>query len=238
MSIPLYYYFDTIGKRSYMEDRTTVISIKHLKVFIVMDGHGGEEVVSYAIRRLPELLNSVDLRDVNFLPSISQIFLQLSQELRSKGMGVNEGTTVTMALIDDDIVYIVNLGDSRVVGWNGELLESEDHTPKNPMEAQRLRAQKASIVNDRILSGSVSLAVSRALGDFTVHGVTPMPQVYIWERVEYLAIASDGLWEKISSEEVMELMRTEELSTVGGKLSKLDFRDNASFFLIDLKNID
>ena len=89
---------------------------------------------------------------------------------------------------------------------------TEDHTPYSPLERERIESAGGSVSLQRI---NGSLAVSRALGDFSYKGaenrpptqqmVSPEPEVCVVERSpgdEFLVLACDGVWDTVSNEEL------------------------------------
>eukprot|EP00064_Thunnus_orientalis_P003362 superscaffoldBa00000270_g3371 len=89
---------------------------------------------------------------------------------------------------------------------------TEDHKPYCPLEKERIESAGGSVSIQRI---NGSLAVSRALGDFSYKGaenrtpsqqmVSPEPEVCVVERSpadEFLVLACDGVWDTISNEEL------------------------------------
>ena len=147
----------------------------------------------------------------------------------------NSGTTLCSGLIHGNILYLINVGDSRAIlgtyytrfnKWKTTQL-STDHKPNNPNENKRIIAYKGRVdrfksqfgeeygpyrvfgrENDGTYPG---LAVSRSIGDEDAKklGVIFEPEVIKYElkkQDKILVIASDGLWEELSNEEVMDIV--------------------------------
>lgn len=124
------------------------------------------------------------------------------------------GTTVVATLISPYYIYFTNCGDSRaVLCRSGQVcFSTEDHKPYSPLEKERIMSAGGSVSLQRI---NGSLAVSRALGDFSYKGaenrtpsqqmVSPEPEVCVVERSpldEFLVLACDGVWDTISNEDL------------------------------------
>ena len=124
------------------------------------------------------------------------------------------GTTVVATLISPYYIYFANCGDSRaMLCRSGQVcFSTEDHKPYCPLEKERIESAGGSVTIQRI---NGSLAVSRALGDFSYKGaenrtpcqqmVSPEPEVCVVERSpadEFLVLACDGVWDTISNEEL------------------------------------
>ncbi|WFD01554.1 protein-serine/threonine phosphatase [Malassezia obtusa] len=116
-------------------------------------------------------------------------------------------------------MYCANSGDSRcVLGLAGEAKPmSYDHKPSNPEEHSRILNAGGFVEFDRV---NGNLALSRALGDFEFKQnaslpaeeqiVTADPQVishdYTGEE-EFLVLACDGIWDCLSNQQVVDLVR-------------------------------
>ncbi|XP_065065554.1 TGF-beta-activated kinase 1 and MAP3K7-binding protein 1-like isoform X2 [Rhopilema esculentum] len=96
------------------------------------------------------------------------------QELDAEIQG---GTSVVMALVQNEDLYILNLGDSRALlctknaagGYQVEQL-SIDHNLKDDEELQRLANLGLDIVALQNIGDIVGLETTRSLGDFRVKG--------------------------------------------------------------------
>lgn len=124
------------------------------------------------------------------------------------------GSTAAAVMISPRNIYFINCGDSRTfLCRKGQVVfYTEDHKPCNPREKERIQNAGGSVTLQRI---NGSLAVSRALGDFTFKEVewrtqteqlvSPEPEIYDLERSptdEFLVVACDGVWDAISNEEL------------------------------------
>lgn len=134
-----------------------------------------------------------------------------------------------------NILYIINVGDSRAVlgtyynranKWKATQL-SIDHKPNNPNESKRIIAQNGRVERFKNEFGEEygvyrvvgrendstypEIAISRSIGDEDAKklGVIYEPDVFKYElnsRDKILIIASDGLWEHLSNEEVINIV--------------------------------
>lgn len=122
-----------------------------------------------------------------------------SQSLTEKNMG----SVAICALIIKNILYIINLGDSKavMVDKEGSLIDlSDEHIPNRPDELDRIEKLGGFVVSihhkHRIMG---ELAVSRAFGDkYYKPFVSSTPEVYTYKldknNHKYIILASDGLW--------------------------------------------
>lgn len=113
------------------------------------------------------------------------------------------GSVAICALIIKNILYIINLGDSKavMVDKHGSLIDlSDEHIPNRPDELDRIEKLGGFVVSihhkHRIMG---ELAVSRAFGDkYYKPFVSSTPEVYTYKldknNHKYIILASDGLW--------------------------------------------
>lgn len=128
------------------------------------------------------------------------------------------GTTVVSTMLTPQSIYFANLGDSRALLCRGGRVgfSTADHKPFSPAEKERIERAGGSVTLQRV---NGSLAVSRALGDFSYKTVewrsareqmvSPEPEVTVVERSpldEFLVLACDGVWDTISNDELCEFV--------------------------------
>ena len=140
------------------------------------------------------------------------------------------GSTLTSLFIQKNKLYICNVGDSRtVLAKNnsdnfGPLIAvplSEDHKPELPVENERInnmggrvdqykdgKGDKAGPYRVWVKHGEYpGLAMSRSIGDQIAKSVgvicdPDIREIDIDKDDKFIIIASDGLWEFLSNEEV------------------------------------
>lgn len=165
------------------EDRYKISTFENFRYYAVFDGHGGSKmmgpnhVADYAVNHLDDIiydkLQNIDLNNVNAVAQVlSQSFIDLDIEMYNKRL--EYGCTCTSVLIDDkrNLIYQVNLGDSRSILINkGSIVATtNDHKPTNSIEQSRIKSAGSYVTSGRINS---SLAVARALGDFDLPNIRP-----------------------------------------------------------------
>ena len=143
------------------------------------------------------------------------------------------GTTCVMALIRGRDVTCFNIGDSRCVvgklveGGDGKLVAediSQDHKPDDPEEKVRIEGNGGRVETRIYDDGYVGparvylqfaqvpgLAMSRSLCDTVAKeaGVISEPEITefkLEQDIKVMILASDGLWEFMSSQEVMDIV--------------------------------
>merc|ERR1712028_91819 len=140
------------------------------------------------------------------------------------------GTTAVINVIRGNQIICGNIGDSRITlgykdasGKHVAVAISDDHKPDRPNEKARIVKKGGRVFaveyDDgidgpfRVWLGHMDapgLAMSRSLGDTVAHsaGVISDPEFTEWaltSRDQILVCASDGLWEFMSDQEVMDI---------------------------------
>ncbi|XP_071395718.1 protein phosphatase, Mg2+/Mn2+ dependent, 1Nb (putative) [Centroberyx affinis] len=215
------------GWRANMEDFHNCVpqlggELADWSFFAVFDGHAGSSVAQYCSQQLLSQILATGGMGPEDDPErvrggIIEGFLQTDKHLhtvaRREGWE-RGGTTVVATLISPCYIYFANCGDSRaMLCRSGQVcFSTEDHKPYCPLERERIESAGGSVSLQRI---NGSLAVSRALGDFSYKGaenrsagqqmVSPEPEVCVVERSpadEFLVLACDGVWDTITNEEL------------------------------------
>ncbi|KAI5067581.1 hypothetical protein GOP47_0018109 [Adiantum capillus-veneris] len=125
----------------------------------------------------------------------------------------NVGTTAVVAVIGPCQIIVANCGDSRaVLSRGGKVVSlSHDHKPDREDETNRIIAAGGRIIYWEGYRVGGLLAMSRAIGNrFLKNYVIAVPEVTCIERTkedECLIIASDGLWDVVSSEMACDIAR-------------------------------
>jgi protein phosphatase 1L len=206
------------GKRFSMEDfhSTKIESIKgqEIGLFGVFDGHGGSRAAEYLQTHLFENL----LKHPKFLDDpksvITEVYLKTDQDFLKdeKNQNRDAGSTASTAVLVGDHLLVANVGDSRAVICKGgkAVALSTDHKPNQTDERQRIENAGGVVMWAGTWRVGGILAVSRAFGDRMLKQyVVADPEIQedtIEKGVNFLVLASDGLWDVVSNENAVEIV--------------------------------
>uniref|UniRef100_A0A0D3GHC2 protein-serine/threonine phosphatase n=1 Tax=Oryza barthii TaxID=65489 RepID=A0A0D3GHC2_9ORYZ len=211
------------GRRPSMEDRfsikMTTINEQTVSLFGVFDGHGGSLAAEYLKEHLFEnLVNHPELlRDTKL--AISQTFLKTDADFLesvSSNPFRDDGSTAVTAILVGNHLYVGNVGDSRVVALKaGKAVPlSEDHKPNRKDEQKRIEDAGGIVVFDDTWRVNGLLAMSRAFGNRALkHYVKAEPDIQekvVDESLEYLILATDGLWDVMRNEDAVSLLKAQD----------------------------
>uniref|UniRef100_A0A3B5M3Q9 Protein phosphatase 1G n=1 Tax=Xiphophorus couchianus TaxID=32473 RepID=A0A3B5M3Q9_9TELE len=133
--------------------------------------------------------------------------------------GSDSGTTAVVALIRGKQLIVANAGDSRcVVSERGKAVDmSYDHKPEDEVELTRIKNAGGKVTMDGRVNGGLNL--SRAIGDHFYKRnkslppedqmISAMPDVKVLtlnEEHDFMVIACDGIWNVLSSQEVVDFI--------------------------------
>ncbi|KAI3678509.1 hypothetical protein L6452_37804 [Arctium lappa] len=206
------------GKRDAMEDRFKAVvefNGQHNQAFFgVFDGHGGSKAAEFAAENLDKnILNEVEKRgEIKIIEAIKQGYMNTDSEFLNQDH--RGGSCCLTAIIRDSNLVVSNAGDCRAVVSSGGVATplTADHRPSRPDEKLRIESLGGYVDCShgvpRVLG---SLAVSRGIGDRTLkQWITSEPESKILKIVpefEFMIMASDGLWDKVSNQEAIDLAR-------------------------------
>ncbi|KAK9725968.1 hypothetical protein RND81_05G180600 [Saponaria officinalis] len=221
--------FATCGQRETMEDIHFVMpqfsDQKDIYLFGVFDGHRGAAAAEFSVRALPGFLNdlnpSVSPREylVSAFVETDASFKRVADSNRQSNGLIKKpwhpGCTAIVALLIKDKLFVANAGDCRAIlcRSGNAIALSRDHVASCVEERNRV-IQAGGVVRwqvDTWRVGSAALQVTRSIGDDDLKpSVTAEPEITetcLCPDDEYLVMASDGLWDVMSNEEVVSIVR-------------------------------
>ena len=207
-----------------------------IPLFLVLDGHGGDQVAEEARQQLPVKiaqalerliqLKGVAGREARDLleAAMAEGFAGFEQETERmfESQGEKSGTcAVCVVLTDTDGLYrlsVANLGDCRAViaRKDGQKFVcvslTKDHRATVSSEKTRIEACGGQVINKRALD---ILIPSRTFGDIKTKRKCPGAVIAEPELSHHdliasedcsLVLASDGLWDELKNQKVMDLL--------------------------------
>ena len=202
------------------------------ELYTVQDGHGTSgHMVSYrTVRTLTYFILKSTHFPKDISAAIQEGYQRCQEDLLKdsveNGYDIQiSGCACVLMIRKDEKIWVSHTGDSRLVvgklGSSDTVFESKDHKPTSPTEKARLEDKGSVVLAFEYEDGQVSisrvfvkgtdypgLCMSRSLGDQSVkeHGVTADPEIHQLEMERgktFIVLASDGVWEFISSKLVV-----------------------------------
>ncbi|KAK6237085.1 hypothetical protein QUC31_020879 [Theobroma cacao] len=151
---------------------------------------------------------------LNFQPPADAYNHTDSEFLKSENnQNRDAGSTASTAILVGDRLLVANVGDSRAVICRGgnAIAVSRDHKPDQTDERQRIEDAGGFVMWAGTWRVGGVLAVSRAFGDRLLKQyVVADPEIQeekIDSSLEFLILASDGLWDVVSNEEAVAMIK-------------------------------
>lgn len=191
--------------------------------FGVFDGHGGSKTAEFAASNVEKnviaaIREEEDEQDSNNQARIEEAlriaYLRTDSDLLKQEVP-GGSCAVTALIMNDDHLIVSNAGDCRAVISKGGVAEAvtSDHRPSREDEKNRIENNGGYVDCIRgVWRLQGTLAVSRGLGDSHLkHWVIADPETTVQKinpECEFLILASDGLWDKVSNQEAVDIVRS------------------------------
>lgn len=188
-----------------------------LGLFAIFDGHLGDRVPSYLRDNLfnnildePTFWKDPETAIRNAYSSTDKFILENSMQL-----GPGGSTAVTAIVIDGKDLWVANIGDSRAVvcerGAANQI--TVDHEPHSERRRIEKRGGFVTTLPGDVPRVNGQLAVARAFGDQSLKAhLSSEPDVrhvpIIDSNIEFVILASDGLWKVLKNQEAVDLVKT------------------------------
>ncbi|KAF8393443.1 hypothetical protein HHK36_021687 [Tetracentron sinense] len=244
--------------------------ISPVHFFGVYDGHGGSQVAKFCAKRIHEVVaeewdrggGEGDGWRNRWEVAFSSGFERADNEVVEESVAPEiVGSTAVVVAVSGCQIITSNCGDSRAVLCRAtQILQlTVDHkVPDREDELLRIEGGGGRVISWNGARVFGVLAMSRAIGDrYLRPWIIPVPEVTFTARSEEdecLIVASDGLWDVMSNDEVGEVARhllrrrrrsilmdeTPPAQAVADHLTDLAYRknssDNISIIVVDLKS--
>ena len=213
------------GNRIKMEDYHLTLLYKNIQIFGIFDGHGG----NLLSKTLPTLLEPIhklvyqfykkSINKETFTNQINQQNIYIDKYF-IKPSYKNQGSTLHLLYITPgSSIILINVGDSKsiIVHKNNIILETIQHRPSHYIEYDRIIRNGDNVSrNENTIRINNKLSVSRSFGDFRYKyinnkynglesTVSVDSDIYVIdiEQNSYIIMASDGLWDNVSQEYII-----------------------------------
>jgi protein phosphatase 1L len=214
-----YGYASSPGKRSSMEDfyetRIDGVDGETVGLFGVFDGHGGARAAEYVKKNLFSNLIQHPKFISDTKSAIADAYSHTDSEfLKSeKNQNRDAGSTASTAILVGDRLLVANVGDSRAVICKAgqAIAATRDHKPDQTDERQRIENAGGFVMWAGTWRVGGVLAVSRAFGDRLLKQyVVADPDIQeekVDSSLEFIILASDGLWDVVTNEEAVGMVK-------------------------------
>lgn len=221
--------------------------------FGVFDGHGGAKAAEFVAKNMDKniLQHMAGKSDSSIEQAMRDAYLKTDAAFMLEN--ASGGTCCVSAWIWRGQLVVSNAGDCRAVMSRGGTAEAltTDHRPSLESERERIEALGAYVDCCRgVWRIQGSLAVSRSIGDQHLkRWVIADPEtktLQITPDCEFIVLASDGLWDKVTNQEAIDLVRATNVGanlhgpfSASKKLAELSMRrgstDDITVLVIDLR---
>jgi len=201
------------------EDSIAVVSIsdEHL-VCVVADGLGGQpsgdQASAMTIDLLINRLTESDYDSMDLIQLILTSIEEANQKLLDKSVG--SATTLAIAEIQNNVIRTYHVGDSMILmtGQRGKVkLETISHSPVGyAVEAGLVEEQDSLHHDERHL-------VSNVIGSQDMHMSIASP--VSMARYDTLLVATDGLFDNLHKDEIIEIIRKGPLQKCAAHLKEM-----------------
>ncbi|XAR53382.1 Phosphoprotein phosphatase [Bertholletia excelsa] len=243
--------------------------VSPLHFFGVYDGHGGSQVAKFCAERMHEMVAEEWDREIidgfewrrKWETVFSNSFERADNEVVAETVTTEMiGSTAAVVVLSGCQIITSNCGDSRAVLCRGTetIPLTVDQKPDREDELRRIEGNGGKVINWNGARLFGVLAMSRAIGDrYLRPWIIPIPEITFTTRScedECLILASDGLWDVMSNDEVGDvarrllrryrrLLEDDEIlvaQAIADNLTKICFgrncSDNISIIVVDLKS--
>ncbi|MDA2922211.1 protein phosphatase 2C domain-containing protein [Patescibacteria group bacterium AH-259-L07] len=174
----------------------------------VYDGHNGKEAAEYAANNLHKKFLKILLGGAEIKDAFVKTYQEISDELRYQ----DAGTCAANFFVKDKKIYVANVGDARIltISRSGFHQLTIDHRLDNLDERERIQAMGGEIEYPYAARDGQGLMPTRTLGDeyFKPIGIIATPDIneyIVSDNDIYLIAATDGLFDVMTNEEVLEV---------------------------------
>ncbi len=220
------------GVRPTMEDAHTLVrnfgGKPNQAFFGIYDGHGGKQVADFASQNLHENFFNELNSGVEPRQAFKNAYYATDQQIKDAGLSEQTGSTAVTAFVQGKKLYIANAGDARAVLDSGGQARrlSQDHKLTDPAAKARIERAGGRVTQEE---GDVPrvegvLAIARSLGDHQFKRFIPVEpfrkEIELAPNDTHLILACDGVWDVMSDQDAVNLIKDEPDSQKASELLK------------------
>jgi len=209
-----------------MEDRYCILSPFRLPeehLLAVFDGHGGDKCAQFLKQYFADTLSVYLDQGIAVEDALKCTFQRLDDQFMASYTSCTAGSTaLVLYFAPNGVLYVANVGDSLAVLGSSSMdpfvLNRQHSIQSCEDEKTRIESEGGSVIPVTIsdetyfrIEGQISL--TRAIGDSHLKKfLISEPEVTKIERkdwtcYEWIILATDGLWDVLSPEEVSHIMK-------------------------------
>ncbi|MCC6290994.1 protein serine/threonine phosphatase 2C family protein [Candidatus Nomurabacteria bacterium] len=234
-------------RRTGMEDRHTIavpFGEHGLAFGGVYDGHGGPLIASMACTKIPDLFRNA-LERLAPIGALRSAYYHLAKETRD--IKLKTGACAANFFITESEIFFANVGDCRIVVVGENLTQlTVDHRITNKVECARVLKKGADLAPPYMRYGGRGIMITRAFGDYDLkpggHSDRPFVGVRKIERGDrFLVAATDGLFDKVDNNTVLDLSRRAQsaedfLELLHTEVNLKDGGDNLTIVVVEFQH--
>ena len=202
-------YVSDIGNvRQINEDYGDYYTGEDYKLYIVADGMGGHNAGEVASKMAVEGIISFIKENYGEIPdneilieAIAEVNYKIYKHSLEKSNLSGMGTTITAALVTNECIRVVNVGDSLCYGIEDEAIDkiTKDHSiVQELLDAGSISEEEAkNHPRKNIITRAIGTNIRVEVDQFTV----PL------DAYEYFVLCTDGLSNEVSAEEIFNEIR-------------------------------
>ncbi len=234
-----------IGTRPEQQDCVDVLAEDSAFTAVVCDGMGGLEGGYKASKTVVDtLIEFIKNRDRSepisslYYRSIDILDEQVFSLIDSEGEKLNSGTTVVSTYIENDLLYWMSVGDSRLYILRGDdiVAATRDHNYFLTLNAM----PEGFVPTEDDIAKGAALISYIGMGGVSIMDISNNPVALV--PGDYILLTTDGLFKALDDEKIKEIIRSEQSVNVTAdrllaecEINAPETRDNISFVLISVK---
>ena len=204
-----HYEITDIGeKRENNQDNFIVVTGENFKYFVVCDGMGGTDGGEIASQMTVSYLDSeLKGKKINDIDDVKKVVFEANELVFQYGSSHKEvqglGTTITSLLVMQKGSWILNVGDSRVYKIVGNTINqiTDDDTVLNEL------IKSGVISPEKAKSHPIANMLTKTIGQGKSLEIETKRLGFLDESEKYL-LCSDGLYNMVSDEKILEILKT------------------------------